>query len=47
MNDYFCDGHFISAVSPAEASRECVRLYDHTPEEVRPWTAADNDEEEV
>jgi len=42
--EWWVDGHFIVAWTPKEAIHECVRLYDHEPEQVRPWTAADQAE---
>ena len=39
--DWFCDGHLISAVTQDDASAQCTRLYGHTPETVRRWTAED------
>lgn len=41
LNDYYADGHYVMAVSPESAAQEVVRLYGHTPETVRPWTAGD------
>lgn len=44
MYDYYVDGHAIAARNPEEAAREVQRLYGHTPEIVRPWTADDEQE---
>jgi cyclopropane fatty-acyl-phospholipid synthase-like methyltransferase len=44
LNDYWVDGHFITARNEEHARAEVRRLYDYEPEQVRPWTDDDQDD---
>lgn len=39
--DFWVDGHFVSAYSAADAINEARYLYDYEPQMVRSWTDAD------
>jgi hypothetical protein len=41
VRDWYTDGHCVAASDEAAARAECVALYGHTPDEVRPWTTTD------
>jgi len=44
MKEWWVDGHFIAASGARAALNEAARLYEFTPESVRPWTEEDQAE---
>lgn len=44
MKDFNCDGHYIAAESADAARAECIALYGHDPEVIRPWNAEDEND---
>lgn len=41
MNDYWADGHYVSATDETDARAEVRALYGHEATEVRPWAEED------
>ena len=44
MNDYWIDGHYVSAEHEDDARAWVRALYGHEAETVRPWTDADEED---
>lgn len=44
MDDYYADGHHITADSISDAFDACIALYLHRPEVIRLWITEDQDE---
>lgn len=42
VTSWWADGHFVVADSHQEAIAECQAMYNHSPDECRPWTHKDS-----
>lgn len=42
VKDWWVDGHYIAAPTKIEARLAAASLYNFKPQEVRPWTSADD-----